>query len=210
MIVTVEVALFSMREHQLCLALAERGKPSRPGLIGGPVNTAADRDAAAAALRLIQAAAGPGALFLEQLMTFAGAERDPRGWSVAVAYYALTTAAPTAGAGLRWAPVGALPALALDHGRIASVALARVRGKSTYSSLPAFLLPEQFTLPALKAAYECATGVALNDSAFRRKINELRLIEPVAARSAPSAAQKRPAQLYRLAQGRLTEFDRTI
>jgi hypothetical protein len=51
-------------------------------------------------------------------------------------------------------------------------------------------------------------GRAFNDSAFRRKIDELRIIEPV--EGAISKATARPAQLYRLSDPRLTEFDRTL
>jgi 8-oxo-dGTP diphosphatase len=48
----------------------------------------------------------------------------------------------------------------------------------------------------------------LNDSAFRRKIDELRVIDPVVG--AVSKASARPAQLYRLAHGHIVEFDRNI
>jgi len=79
---------------------------------------------------------------------------------------------------------------------------------AAYSSLPAFLLPTTFTLPALRMAYEKMLGRALNDSAFRRKIDELRIIEPV--EGAISKVTARPAQLYRLSHPRLIEFDRTL
>jgi 8-oxo-dGTP diphosphatase len=49
---------------------------------------------------------------------------------------------------------------------------------------------------------------ALNDSAFRRKIDELRIIEPV--RGATSKTTARPAQLYQLSHSRLIEFDRML
>ncbi len=54
-------------------------------------------------------------------------------------------------------------------------------------------------------------GAPLNDSAFRRKITELKMIESVPeARSPATAERKRPAQLYRLADRRLAEWDRTL
>ena len=51
-------------------------------------------------------------------------------------------------------------------------------------------------------------GRMLNDSAFRRKIDELRVIDPVIG--AVSKASARPAQLYRLSREHIVEFDRTL
>ena len=104
-----------------------------------------------------------------------------------------------------------LPDLAFDHRRIVDAALGRLRRKGAYSNLPALLLPAEFTFPELKGVYEKVLGVALNDSAFRRKITELKMIEPVPeARSPATAERKRPAQLYRLADRRLAEWGRTL
>jgi 8-oxo-dGTP diphosphatase len=215
-LVTVEVVLFAIRDSRLCVALAEREEApfrGRLGLLGGPVVPERDRDVAGAAARMIRARTSLDAAFLEQLMSFSGPDRDPRGWSVAVTYYALVPGAAfaRASAGVDAVPVERLPRLVFDHDKIVAAALARLRGKSAYTSLPAFLLPPQFTFPELKSAYETAMGVALNDSAFRRKIGELKIIEEVGdAKSAATAARKRPAQLYRLVRPDLVEFDRTI
>src|SRR5258705_6592531 len=46
------------------------------------------------------------------------------------------------------------PALAFDHGEILRAAVERLRGKVEYTSLPAFLLPEPFTLPQLQQRSE--------------------------------------------------------
>lgn len=39
-----------------------------------------------------------------------------------------------------------------------------------YTSLPAFLLPEPFTLPELQRTYELVLGRALDKSAFRKRM----------------------------------------
>ncbi len=70
------------------------------------------------------------------------------------------------------------------------------------------MLPEIFTLAELRHTYEVTLGRSLNDSAFRRKIDELRMVEPVEGQS--SKATARPAQLYRLRLSGVTEFDRTL
>jgi 8-oxo-dGTP diphosphatase len=79
------------------------------------------------------------------------------------------------------AKAGGLP---FDHNEIVAKAMERWRRRSAYSSLPAFLLAPAFTLPALRMAYEKMLGRALNDSAFRRKVDELRIIKPVREQSA--------------------------
>jgi len=62
--------------------------------------------------------------------------------------------------------------------------------------------------PAVRLAYERMLGRSLNDSAFRRKIDELRVIDAV--HGATSKATARPAQLFRLSHPQLSEFDRTL
>ena len=217
-IVTIDVALFTIKQERLCLALIERQRPpfeGRLALIGGYIHPDEDCDVTHAAHRILADKAGLANVFVEQLMTFSGPDRDPRGWAVSIVYYALVPhavlMAAEQSARMTLTPVDRLPGLPFDHDRIAAAALARLRGKSTYSSLPAFLLPHEFTLPELKAVYETVMGLALNDSAFRRKIGDLGLIEEVQeAKSAATAERKRPAQLYRLKERALIAFDRTI
>ena len=217
-IVTVDVALFTVVEGTLRLALLKRKRPpfeGRPALIGGYIHTDRDSDATAAAHRLLREKAGLEGIFVEQLMTFSGADRDPRGWSVSIVYYALVPegvlAASPAAKDLTLVAVDRHPPLPFDHGRIVAVALERLRGKGAYSTLPAFLLPDRFTLPELKVAYETVMGTPLNDSAFRRKIGDLGIIEEVPeAKSPATAARRRPAQLYRLKRRALVAFDSTV
>ena len=217
-IVTVDIALFTVVSGALKLALMVRKRPpyeGRPALVGGYIHPEQDRDATAAAHRLLEEKAGLAGVFVEQLMTFSGADRDPRGWSVSIVYYALVPetvlARSAALKDLMLVDAARVPALPFDHGRIAAAALERLRGKAAYSSLPAFLLPERFTLPELKAAYETVMGAPLNDSAFRRKIGDLGIIEEVPeAKSPATAARRRPAQLYRLKRRARVAFDSTV
>lgn len=57
-------------------------------------------------------------------------------------------------------------------------------------------------------AYEAAIGRSLNGCAFRRKIDELRMVEQVSG--SVSKATARPAQLFRLTKASVVEFDRTV
>ncbi len=59
--------------------------------------------------------------------------------------------------------------LAFDHGHILTAAVERLRAKVEYTSLPAFLLNEPFTLPQLQRVYEIVLDRAVDKSAFRTR-----------------------------------------
>jgi len=212
-IATVDVALFTLREGALCVLLARRDREPYAGqlaLPGGFVHVDEDADTAATAARVLAQKAGVARPYLEQLYTFSGKVRDPRGWSIAVAYYALVpeTRLGAPAAGVELVHVDRLPALPFDHERIVATALYRLRGKSTYSALPAYLLPDQFTIQELHQVYQQVIGVRLDKASFRRKIEDQEIVEPVAGERRGGA--HRPAQLYRLRTDRKVEFERKI
>jgi 8-oxo-dGTP diphosphatase len=215
MIVTVDVVLLTLdlkSELKDGLRVGLMKRPNAPyrgmlALPGGYVHADEDADAKAAAERVLATKIGVQAPYLEQLATFSGPTRDPRGWSVSVCYYALVPP----GMMEKWEPAhlvraDKLPALAFDHAELIAAAVARLRSKSSYSALPAYLLPEAFTLAELQRIYERILGTSLDKSSFRRKLRDLDFLEEV-----PGGFQgghRRPAQLYRLKEMAL--FDRTI
>ena len=114
----------------------------------------------------------------------------------------------------RFVPVDEVGVLPFDHSDILEVALRRVRDKSSYSSLPAFLLPVTFTLPELQRVYEQVLGTSLNAAAFRRKVLDQELVEPVSDRAVDADTKRsgpgRPAQRYQLTQQRLQDMGRVV
>lgn len=212
-IATVDIVLLVVREGVLQVGLLRRAVEPFAGrwaLPGGFVHTAEDRDLAGAAARVLREKLGLVPRYLEQLSTEGGPARDPRGWSISVAYYVLLDGGELAGAspGLRWVAVDAVPALPFDHAGIVAAAVRRLRGKAAYSSLPAFLLPTTFTFAELHRIYEQVVGTRLDLASFRRKIMAQGIIEAVAGDV--RAGAHRPAQLYRLAPGADGVFDRRI
>ena len=216
-IVTVDVVLLTVRDGRLVVGLQARDREpfrGRAALIGGYVRAAEDADTRATALRVLRDKARLDGVFVEQLATFSGATRDPRGWSVSVAYYALTPpgaldkAAGSQGEGLAFVPVEEAAGLPFDHDAIVTAARERLRGKGAYSTLPARLLPETFTLSELQEAYRIALGAPrIDTSSFRRKLGELGLVEPVAGGRADTGG--RQAQLYKT-RAPLSVFSRRI
>ncbi len=205
----VDVAIFTVAEGKLQVLLVERPRsadepfPGSWALPGGFVDVERDADLEACAMRKLKEKTGVAAPYLEQLGSWGGARRDPRGWSATHAYFALiaTEAKPEPGANAadaRWFPVhdnGVRVKLAFDHNEILAAAIERLRNKVEYTSLPAFLLPKEFTLTDLQRAYEIVLGRKLEKSAFRMRVLAADVVDPV---DKVRAGANRPAQMYRL------------
>ena len=213
-IVTVDMVLLTLVEGRLMVVLAPRAiEPFKgePALIGGYVRVNSDEDAEATVARVLSDKAGLKGVYVEQLRTFSGRKRDPRGWSASIAYIALLPldrlehAAP----GLVLKPADDPGPLPFDHNAIVAAARDRLRTKGAYSTLPARLLPPSFTLPEMQQVYEAVIGERLDQSSFRRKIAELGVLEPIPGETRRSTRVRRPAQLYRLAEP-ITLFDRRL
>jgi 8-oxo-dGTP diphosphatase len=200
---SVDVVLLTVHDGALAVALLERDHgPFRGALAlpGGFVHPEEDEDTRASAARMLRDKTGIVSPYLEQLATFSGKGRDPRGWSLAVAYYALVAPkviAASARRNVELRPATETRGLPFDHSQIIAAALERVQSKSSYSSLPVHLCGESFTLPELQAVYELVLGEPINKVSFRRKMDELELLEPIEGKLQSGGAH-RPAQLYRL------------
>lgn len=205
---TVDVVIHAVREDRLNVLLVRRPPgqgepfPGRWALPGGFIDTTRDADLAACARRKLLEKTHVAAPYLEQLGSFGSATRDPRGWSATHVYYALIGSDVSARAGanaadVRWFDVddASREALAFDHSQLLAAALARLRSKVEYTSLPAFLMPAEFTLTQLQRTYELVLGRELEKKAFRTRMLAADLLE---ALPRMQVGANRPAQLYRL------------
>ena len=217
-ICTVDVVLLTLQDDTLKVALLRRDRePFKgvPALPGGFIRQQEDADTRDAAMRVLRDKTAIEPPYLEQLATFSGPARDPRGWSVSVVYYALVPFDVIDKAGhpdVKLASVDKPLGLPFDHRLIIDTAVARLRSKSQYSSLPCYLAGETFTLPQLQRVYEALMGEALNKVSFRRKMTEMDMLEPVEGAFSSGGAH-RPAQLYRLKpelRDRLTLIERGL
>ena len=221
-LVTVDVVILTLRGGRLEVLLMHRGAEPFLGswaLPGGYIHLDEDADLDAAARRILRDKTGVETPYLEQLQGFGNATRDPRGWTATFTYVALIaseTLSLKQGANAdeaAWFEVTASGAvqlpLAFDHDEILHRAVARLRSKVEYTSLPVHLLPEKFTLPDLQKVYEQILGHRIDKSAFRKRMAEADFVEPLPGERRP--ASNRPAQLYRVKPGLSTIFfDRTI
>jgi ADP-ribose pyrophosphatase YjhB (NUDIX family) len=200
---TIDVVLLTIKNDKLHVALAKRENPPFQGydaLPGGYVHEQEDNDCLDSALRVLKTKTGIRPPYLEQLETFSGKFRDPRGWSVSVVYFALVSLDVIEAANnpqVSLVDIDDLKDLPFDHLNIIKTTVNRIRNKAQYSSLPCFLAGETFTLPTLQKIYEICLGDTLNKVSFRRKIAEMDVIEEIAGALSRQGAS-RPAKIYKL------------
>ena len=214
-LVTVDVVIFTVQAQRLQVLLVRRptgeGEPC-PGMLalpGGFVDVERDATLLDCAVRKLRDKTGLHTHHLEQLGSWGSAGRDPRGWSVTQVYMALVPAPDTASTA-QWLDVDTACAspLAFDHATLLNAALARLRSKVEYTSLPAFLLPEPFTLPQLQQVYEVVLGRALDKSAFRKRMLDSGFLTEVGT---VDGTAPRKAMGYRIRdRSQATVFPRTF
>lgn len=209
-LVSVDLAIFTLINGKLHILLIERADfpyKDRWALPGGFIDLKQDKEISATALRKLTEKTGVKVPHLEQVCTIGNNKRDPRGWSVTALYMALIPFAPTAEyvasvRDARWWPLDAalkLP-LAFDHVELMNLARERLRVKTGYSLLPVFTINSPFTLTQLQQAFEEILGKELDKKSFRRRIQNVELLEEVGEGMAESG-RGRSAILYRPIKG---------
>jgi 8-oxo-dGTP diphosphatase len=199
---TVDCVVFGLDAAELKVMLIRRDLDPFRGawaLPGGFVRM--DETVDDAARRELREETGLDDVYLEQLYTFGGVGRDPRGRVVTVAYYALvnllgrTVHASTDAADAKWFPAADVPTLAFDHAEILDAAMKRLRGKVRYEPIGFELLPPRFTLSQLQRLYETVLDRPLDKRNFRKKILSMGIL--VETNEIEQDVAHRAARLYR-------------
>jgi 8-oxo-dGTP diphosphatase len=217
-VVAVDVVVFTLRpanaiEDRWQVLLVRRDEPAFGNKLALPgVLVRAEETFDAAARRALQTKAGLDARdwYVEQLGTFGDPGRDTRGRVVSVAHVALIGSDDVElvrGSGIRsidWVPVRNLPAetLAFDHADMLRVAINRVQSKLRSSWVAFQLLPDQFTLSELRAAYSAILDPSLerlNTSNFKKAFSTLFASDTLVSvgQRASFGQVGRPGELYR-------------
>ncbi len=208
--VGVDTVIFSVdsQQNRLLLLLVRRreepfqGQWSLPGTLVRQGESLED-----AAYRILSEKIRVEHLYLEQLYTFGGPNRDPRedpnAYGVrylSVSYFALVRFQDTqllakGVEGIAWYPYNEIPPLAFDHNQICHYAYRRLCSKLEYSPIAFDILPETFTLGEVYQLYSTALGENFSDySNFRARLLKLGILRDTGRRTTQGAG--RPAMLY--------------
>ncbi|WP_145500452.1 NrtR DNA-binding winged helix domain-containing protein [Streptomyces sp. CFMR 7] len=208
-LLTVDLVILTLREGRLCVLLVERGEDPFKGmsaLPGGFLNHAGEEILDAAHRELTEETSlAAGEVHLEQLATYGGAQRDPRGRVVSVAHLAIAPGLPEPVAGTdatdaAWVSAEAVLSgevgLAFDHRRIVADGIERARTKIEFSALATAFCGETFTIVELQRVYEAVWGTELDTRNFYRKVQAVKgFIIPAGSERRTTGG--RPARLYR-------------
>ena len=215
----VDSVLFTVADQELKILLLKRNTKPYEGnwaLPGGFIDIEIDKSAQDTAIRKISAKTSVTPPYLEQLQTFSGAERDPRGWSATVAYFALIAHQNTEPhlknmEDVKWVSLDQLKKhqpLAFDHQQIIEAAIERLRQKALYSMLPVFCLPEEFTLAEYHKLMEVILNKNIQKKTLYRRFDASGMFEETGKTVATGA---RAAMLYRLKPDvELVNFERNL
>lgn len=215
---TVDNVMFAIENSVLKVLLVKRAEAPFDNywaLPGGFIDTKLDNDVQSCALRKLQQKTGliPG--YLEQLEVFSGPTRDPRGYSISLAFFALVPFCDVMSniksvSHTKWWPVEQLAqlSLAFDHQHIITRAYKRLQQKAHYSMLPVFCLPNTFTVGQLKTVIETILGKEIQRKSLMRRIEASDMFTITEQKQASGG---RKAQLYQLKHGvDITHFSRNM
>ncbi|GLS25105.1 NUDIX hydrolase [Marinibactrum halimedae] len=206
---TVDMCIFSVLNDSVNVLLVKRSEHPERGkwaLPGGFVHPEKDQTLDDTAYRKLFEKTGVASPYLEQVGTFGNNSRDPRGWSLTIAYFALinssdiTLSANESSERAQWVPIHELNdycPMAFDHLTLFTHCYERLKNKVQYTSLPINLLQEEFTLSELQQLFEILLNKHLDRKAFRRRFLDADIIEETGNMR---ASHTRPAKLYRAKQ----------
>lgn len=201
-VIATDIVILAMHQQTLSVLLIKMKKAPFQDCWAAPGGlTRPDESVDDSALRNLAGTTGLKDIFLEQLYTFGGVDRDPFGRVVSVAYYALIPNSDiplkmsSSHAGIGWFDVRSMPKLAYDHKKMVDYAVQRLCAKLSYTNVVHNLLPMHFTLTELQTTYEVILGTRLDKRNFRRKIKVANIVIKTDLMTKSRAS--RPAALYR-------------
>lgn len=198
-VVTVAMVIFSLVNDKLSVLIEKSKLPI------DTIDTKLDKNLESTVHRVLKERFNIKTLYIEQVQTTGSHDRTSNQWSVCVNYYCLASGDQIESSISLDELDNSM--LALDHKEIIEACLQRFQNKSLYTSLPIFLLPNEFTLTELQKTYEIVLGFKVEKKSFRRRLLDAGFLEETGN---IRRASHRPAILYRLAQEQPYYFPRII
>lgn len=205
----IDICFISMHQGELCLLLTKRNKEpfkDQWALPGGIWESDLSPDGAASVLMIRKT--GLSNIYLEQLRTYGGIDRDPRGPSSTVAYIGLVNydklnkkIVNSDGEEMQWVGLDKLNELklAFDHNQIVEDAKSRIINKIRYTKVGFELVGAEFTLKELCNIFEKIVGHKIDQSNLKKKLFDLlQIIVEVPNSSIKQEGRGRKGIIYKL------------
>ncbi|MET4694765.1 NUDIX hydrolase [Endozoicomonas lisbonensis] len=207
----VAFRLFNGKLHVLAQRIQTDRNDSQWMLPAGKIDPVKDQSVDDTAYRQLERLTSKKPGYMEQVVTLGDNQRDSRGWSLTIVYYALIDSndGEQLTPGAKWLPADIetlQEQLAYDHSRLIQQALDRLRSKIQYSSLPVYLLPDTFTLSEIHGVFSAVLDKAPPMRSIRNRFLQGDLLIDTGKLKRGS---NRPAALYKVNQNSETWlFDR--
>jgi ADP-ribose pyrophosphatase YjhB (NUDIX family) len=210
--------LFTVKNDALKVLMVKRA--NEPfigdwGLPGGFVDVDSDTTTDITALRKLEEKTSVAPQYLEQLQVFSGIDRDPRGFSVTLVYFALIAAQEVSCHietidDVQWIDIDEIDniSIAFDHKVIIEQAKERLQQKALYSMVPVYCLTEYFTVGQLKSVIETIIGKTIQRKSLIRRIESADMFETIDEKVKSGG---RLAQQYKVKAGvDIVNFERNL
>ncbi len=202
--VALDSIIFGFDEGELKLLIHKRRFEPAKGqwsLFGGFLKE--DESLKDAASRILQELTGLENIYMEEIQTYGGIERDPAGRVISVANYALIPAHKYSEEyskqyGAPWVSFKDMPSLIMDHDLMVAKGLERLRRRASSQPIGFELLPKEFTIPQLQALYEAIYQSKLDKRNFRKKILSMNVLIKLEEKDKTNS--RKGAFLYRFDQ----------
>lgn len=205
----VDAIVLGFVDGELCGLVSNVNRPPHyvniPGFLGGMVD--AKETAEETCARVLKEKGNLEKVYLEQLYTFSAVNRDKRNRVVSVAYFGLVrpdTAATYNHPEASFVSVKKLKKLAYDHDDMLAMAIGRLQGKLSYTTIAQHLLSRHFTLSELQSIYEALIGKEFDKRNFRKKILALDIVKETGRMQ--EGVKNRPAALYEFKSQKVQEL----
>lgn len=205
----IDAVVLGFIDGELCGLVSNVNRPpyyvNIPGFLGGIVEES--ETALDTCNRVLKEKGNLDKIYLEQLYTFSDIDRDKRNRVVSVAHLGLVrpdTAATYTHPSAKFVPLKDLKKLAYDHNEMLRVALNRLQGKLTYTTIAQHLLPRHFTLSELQEVYEIILKKEFDKRNFRKKLLSLKVVKDTGRLQ--EGVKNRPAALYEFTSKKVEEL----
>jgi 8-oxo-dGTP diphosphatase len=208
--VYIDAIIFRFYNNEIQVRLKKRAadsprSPTVMALEGVLIDPVKDKTEQAALNRLFKEKIGLNYSYSEQLHCYANHTRDPRGYSLVMPYLCLVESSSDDEEGI-WLDARNLikkneDYLPFDHINLIKMGYQALLNKSSYSSLPLFLIEQPFRYSQIRKVFEATLNKPQHKGVLRKRII------PLLNCINPEDADKRDGSLYKRKDDRVSYFN---